>query len=168
MKYALVTGCDHGVGLALAEQLVQRNYTVAACRFNENESQLDSLAANHPGQMTILPLDTSSDPSFLWLLLMLLHADAHGGRDAWHLLSPRPHQDRRTSNPLCSAGIGMPTGIGGYVGGVQSAQSAQAGERQVYPDGLQKRPSVQGGECGRREQVGHAVRVSGEKVRIGR
>ena len=67
MKYALVTGCDHGVGLALAEQLVQRNYTVAACRFNENESQLDSLAANHPGQMTILPLDISSDESVMRL-----------------------------------------------------------------------------------------------------
>ena len=30
MKYALVTGCDHGVGLALAEQLVGRGYAVAA------------------------------------------------------------------------------------------------------------------------------------------
>ena len=67
MKYALVTGCDHGVGLALAEQLIQRNYTVAACRINENESQLDSLAANHPGQMTILPLDISSDESVMRL-----------------------------------------------------------------------------------------------------
>ncbi|MBR5110050.1 MAG: SDR family oxidoreductase [Clostridia bacterium] len=63
MKYALVTGCDHGVGLALAEQLVKRNYTVAACRLNENETQLDSLAARHPGQMNMISLDVSNDES---------------------------------------------------------------------------------------------------------
>jgi len=63
MKYALVTGCDHGVGLALAEQLVKRNYTVAACRINENEAQLDLLAKRYPGQMTIIPLDISNDES---------------------------------------------------------------------------------------------------------
>lgn len=63
MKYALVTGCDHGVGLALAEQLVQRNYTVAACRLSENETQIDSLAACHPGQIIILTLDISDDES---------------------------------------------------------------------------------------------------------
>ena len=61
MKYALVTGCDHGVGLALAEQLVSRGYSVAACRINENEKQIDETAAKYPGRMVILPLDISSD-----------------------------------------------------------------------------------------------------------
>ena len=60
MKYALVTGCDHGVGLALAEQLVQRNYTVAACRLDENETQVDSLATCYPDQITVLPLGTTA------------------------------------------------------------------------------------------------------------
>ena len=41
MKYALVTGCDHGVGLALAEQLAGRGYAVTACRIDENERQID-------------------------------------------------------------------------------------------------------------------------------
>ena len=67
MKYALVTGCDHGLGLALTEQLVQRNYTVAACRFNEDETQLDSLTSLHPSQMTIFPLDISDDESVMRL-----------------------------------------------------------------------------------------------------
>ena len=67
MKYALVTGCDHGVGLALAEQLVQRNYTVAACRLDENETQVDSLATCYPDQITVLPLDISSDESVMRL-----------------------------------------------------------------------------------------------------
>ena len=63
MKYALVTGCDHGVGLALAEQLVQRGYAVAACRIDENEKQIDALAMRFPGFVTVLPLDISSDDS---------------------------------------------------------------------------------------------------------
>ncbi len=63
MKYALVTGCDHGVGLALAGQLVQRGYVTAACRLNEGETQIDSLARRHPGQLVVLPLDISCDES---------------------------------------------------------------------------------------------------------
>lgn len=63
MKYALVTGCDHGVGLSLAEQLVQRGYAVAACRMDANEKQIDALAARFPGAVTVIPLDISSDES---------------------------------------------------------------------------------------------------------
>ena len=45
IKYALVTGCDHGVGLALVKALADRGYHIAACRMNEEETQLDDLAA---------------------------------------------------------------------------------------------------------------------------
>ena len=44
MKYALVTGCDHGVGLSLARLLAERGYRVAACRLDERETQIDALA----------------------------------------------------------------------------------------------------------------------------
>ncbi len=63
MKYALVTGCDHGVGLSLAGQLVHRGYITAACRLNEDETQIDSLARLHPGRIIPLPLDISNDES---------------------------------------------------------------------------------------------------------
>ncbi len=86
-RYAFVTGCDHGVGLALAEQLVHRGYTVAACRIDEQEKQIDALAERRPGQVIILPLDISSDGSvrkaaaelpFPWLDLLINNAGILG------------------------------------------------------------------------------------------
>ena len=62
-KYALVTGCDHGVGLALAEQLLERKYYVIACRVNPLETQIDTLADRYPNQIEILKLDISQDES---------------------------------------------------------------------------------------------------------
>ena len=63
LPYAFVTGCDHGVGLALAEQLAGRGYAVAACRLNDQETQLDRLAERYPNQIVILPLNIASDES---------------------------------------------------------------------------------------------------------
>ncbi len=63
MKYALVTGCDHGVGLALTAQLAERGYTVAACRINPEEHLIDDLAGKYPDQILIFPLDISDDRS---------------------------------------------------------------------------------------------------------
>lgn len=63
MKYALVTGCDHGVGLALAEQLALRGYRVAACRMNEEEHLADGLAQGFPDQIQVFSLDISRDES---------------------------------------------------------------------------------------------------------
>ncbi len=61
MNYALVTGCDHGVGLALASQLAERGYTVAACRMNPEERLVDALAEKHPDQILVFSLDISDD-----------------------------------------------------------------------------------------------------------
>jgi len=42
MKYALVTGCDHGLGRSLARQLMARGYTTVACTLKERPAELDS------------------------------------------------------------------------------------------------------------------------------
>nr|AHF25618.1 short-chain dehydrogenase/reductase SDR [uncultured bacterium Contigcl_23] len=63
MKYALVTGCDHGVGLALAAQLAERGYTTAACRINPEERLIDALAEKHPDRILVCFLDISDNRS---------------------------------------------------------------------------------------------------------
>lgn len=93
MQYALVTGCDHGVGLHLARCLAERGYTVAACRLDSRERQIDGLAARYPGQMTVFSLDIGSDESvramcnavsaaFPWLDLLINCAGILGTMDA--------------------------------------------------------------------------------------
>ena len=62
MKYALVTGCDHGIGLCLAEKLLERGYTVAAGYINGEEKQLTALKDRYPGLVTV-KLDISCDVS---------------------------------------------------------------------------------------------------------
>ena len=62
MSTALVTGCDHGLGLSLAEQLARRGYRVFACRLDPQEHQIDDLAARLPG-ISVHPLDISSEDS---------------------------------------------------------------------------------------------------------
>lgn len=61
MKYALVTGCDHGLGLSLASQLIGRGYRVAACRLNREETQIDALAKKHPDQLSVFSVDIGRD-----------------------------------------------------------------------------------------------------------
>ena len=63
MKYALVTGCDHGVGLSLARLLAERGYRVAACRLDERETQIDALAAEYPERISVFPADIGRDES---------------------------------------------------------------------------------------------------------
>ena len=41
MRYAIVTGIDHGVGLELVKNLLERSYFVVACRLNPKEKQVD-------------------------------------------------------------------------------------------------------------------------------
>jgi len=62
VKYALVTGCDHGVGLSLAAQLSDRGYLVAACRLDDQETQIESLAAQRQN-IRVFDVDISLDES---------------------------------------------------------------------------------------------------------
>ncbi|MBE5947504.1 MAG: SDR family NAD(P)-dependent oxidoreductase [Lachnospiraceae bacterium] len=62
-KYALVTGTDHGVGLALAEELLARGYFVVAARLNPAETQIDELMEKNKDKMAIVQVDIGSDES---------------------------------------------------------------------------------------------------------
>lgn len=64
-KAALVTGTDHGVGLALAQKLLERGYFVIALRLNEKEDQIDLLKKEHPNQLEIVQADIGSDDNVL-------------------------------------------------------------------------------------------------------
>ncbi len=63
LKVALVTGTDHGVGLSLANKLLDRGYFVIALRLNEAEKQIDIGKAKHPNQLSIITTDIGSDAS---------------------------------------------------------------------------------------------------------
>lgn len=65
MKYALVTGTDHGVGLELVKELLQRGFYVAACRMDPKEKQVDELADSYPDRVAVLRLDISDDQSVI-------------------------------------------------------------------------------------------------------
>ena len=62
-KYALVTGTDHGVGLALVEELLMRGYYVVATRLHSAETAIDTLWESHKDRMAIVQLDIGSDES---------------------------------------------------------------------------------------------------------
>ena len=53
-KYALVTGTDHGVGLALTQQLLERGYYVVAARLNSEETAIDQLRTKYPNTLSIV------------------------------------------------------------------------------------------------------------------
>ena len=63
MKYALVTGTDHGVGLELTRELLQREFFVVACRMNPEEKQVDELMDRYPDRMAVIRLDIGDDQS---------------------------------------------------------------------------------------------------------
>lgn len=65
MRYALVTGADHGIGLELAQQLAERGYFVFACRVNPEEKQIDGLATEKPDKVRVLQVDIGQDGSVL-------------------------------------------------------------------------------------------------------
>lgn len=65
MKYALVTGTDHGVGLELVKELLQRGFYVVACRMDPKEKQVDELADRYPDRAAVLQLDISDDQSVI-------------------------------------------------------------------------------------------------------
>jgi len=57
--YALVTGSDHGLGLALVKELLERNFFVAACRLNTKETLVDALKELYGNKLEIVDLDIS-------------------------------------------------------------------------------------------------------------
>jgi len=63
MKYALVTGTDHGLGLALVQNLLKRDYFVIACRLNPKEKQIDALLADYEERLRIVELDIGNGDS---------------------------------------------------------------------------------------------------------
>ncbi len=60
-QYALVTGCDHGVGLSLVKELLKRGYQVLAVRIRKEEHTVDDLMAEYPGKLTIVTADIGKD-----------------------------------------------------------------------------------------------------------
>ncbi|WP_165279867.1 SDR family NAD(P)-dependent oxidoreductase [Paenibacillus protaetiae] len=62
-KSALITGADRGLGLALAEALLEQNYDVFAGRFNASDQGLEKLGKQYPGSLQLVELDVSSDES---------------------------------------------------------------------------------------------------------
>lgn len=64
MQHILITGSNRGLGLELVHQLAQRgDHIIATCRRPTEAHQLQQLAAAHPSQITILPLDTANPDS---------------------------------------------------------------------------------------------------------
>lgn len=60
----LVTGSNRGLGLALVRQLLARgDRVVATCRQPGQATALNTLAAEHPGHLRVLPLDIASPQS---------------------------------------------------------------------------------------------------------
>ncbi len=63
MRYALITGADHGIGLELVRQMLGRGYHVTACRLNPKETAIDQLALENEGCMRVITLDVGRDGS---------------------------------------------------------------------------------------------------------
>ena len=63
MRYALVTGTDHGLGPELVKNLLGRGYFVVACRVNPEEKQIDELLENYGERLKIVELDIGDDTS---------------------------------------------------------------------------------------------------------
>src|SRR5690554_986976 len=62
-KYAVVTGAERGLGLALTKQFLANNFYVFAGRFLKELKELDELKKEYPDQLEILSLDVSNDVS---------------------------------------------------------------------------------------------------------
>ena len=64
MNRILITGANRGLGLELTQQCAQRGDRIfASCRSPEKAAILEEIAAKHPGQVTLLPLDVADEQS---------------------------------------------------------------------------------------------------------
>ena len=77
MQYALVTGTDHGIGLELVRQLLERGFFVTACRINEAERQIDELREAYPDRMQIVTVDIGKDESVAGLRKVVEETTPH-------------------------------------------------------------------------------------------
>jgi NAD(P)-dependent dehydrogenase (short-subunit alcohol dehydrogenase family) len=59
-SFALVTGADRGLGLALSASLLERGWQVFAGQYMPDWPELEALAGKYPRALHILPLDVSS------------------------------------------------------------------------------------------------------------
>ena len=62
-RIAVITGADRGLGLALTINLLTQNWHVFAGQYMPDWTELNGLSAQHPDQLTIVPLDISSQSS---------------------------------------------------------------------------------------------------------
>lgn len=62
-RYAMVTGADRGVGLALAKLLLEQGFTVFAGRFMPKLPELSGLQQQYGEQLIPVPLDIGIDES---------------------------------------------------------------------------------------------------------
>ncbi len=62
-RYALVTGTDYGLGLALAEELLGRGYFVVAARHDPKKKQIDGLRERNIDSLAIVQVDIGDDES---------------------------------------------------------------------------------------------------------
>jgi NAD(P)-dependent dehydrogenase (short-subunit alcohol dehydrogenase family) len=62
-QMAFVTGADRGLGLALCAGLLERGWRVFAGQYMPNWPDLTRLVGEHPGRLTLVPLDVSSHDS---------------------------------------------------------------------------------------------------------
>lgn len=60
---ALITGADHGLGLGIAQRLVELGWKVYAGQYNSQWGELGTLARKFPERLFIVPQDVSSDES---------------------------------------------------------------------------------------------------------
>lgn len=62
-RIALVTGADRGLGLALTANLLTQNWRVFASQYLPEWSELNDLSTQYADQLTIIPLDVTSQTS---------------------------------------------------------------------------------------------------------
>jgi NAD(P)-dependent dehydrogenase (short-subunit alcohol dehydrogenase family) len=62
-RIAMITGADRGLGLALAVNLLSQNWRVFAGQYIPDWSELNALSTQYPNQLTLIPLDVTSQTS---------------------------------------------------------------------------------------------------------
>ena len=61
-RYVAITGANRGIGLAFVDAHLSADYTVfAGCRAPQQATDLQQRAADHPGQLIVLPVDITDE-----------------------------------------------------------------------------------------------------------